>query len=61
MNQKFLQKPAKGEAPTPDGFLGQDANGTLKSESPGWNQQWNFSTPEAPRKGFNPKGYRAGE
>lgn len=62
MNQKFLQKPAKGEASTPDGFLGQDVNGTLRSRGAGWNRQYNYPMPEYPVQGsWNPKQNRTGE
>lgn len=54
-----------GEAPNaPDGFRGQDVNGTTQWRGTGWNRQWNWpSQPEVPEGGAWPGGRsnRSGE
>jgi hypothetical protein len=59
---KFLDRPAKGEANTPDGFRSQTPNGTGLSEGPGWNRQQNYDAPQAPATGpWNNRGNRSAE
>jgi hypothetical protein len=41
---------AKGEMGGVDGFRSETANGSARWKGTGWNQQYNYSTPEAPEK-----------
>ena len=62
MPKGFLDRPARGEADTPDGFRSQTPNGTGLTKGPGWNRQGNYQMPEVPADGpWGNGGNRTGE